>query len=292
MERRLHQAVYVADWADLWGMEGMAAEWPIMPRLTLGAFDSRWQIYTRLRADAVTAISTDLMERTRRLGIGADRIRLLPPGANGDTFTPGNARLARRRLGLPEDALILVHTGFAPFDDGLLARVFTEAAAREPRVRLVTAGRRVAAVDKAAAIAGCSDRVLQLGTVAYSGLDDVMACGDLMLVPYSRRPHNVARFPNRVGDYLAAGRPLATNPTGDLGALVVEESIGVVAPEEPTAFADAVLDLLDRPQQREEMGVRARRLAETTFSWQARAETLDLLYRKLAPDRGRRVSTS
>jgi glycosyltransferase involved in cell wall biosynthesis len=292
LEHRLHRAVYVADWADLWGSDGMAAEWPTLPRLTLGAFDGRWQTYTRRHADAVTAISTDLAERARRLGVGADRIRLLPPGANGDTFTPASSRLARRRLSLPEDALVLVHTGFAPFDDWLLARVFTEAAAREPRVQLVTAGRRVLAVDKAAAIAGCSDRVHQLGTVSYSGLGDVMACGDLMLIPYTRRPHNVARFPNRVGDYLAAGRPIATNPTGDLGSLVIKEGIGVVAPEEPTAFADAILDLLDRPQQREEMGARARRLAETTFSWRARAEALNTLYRELALERGRGVSTS
>ena len=135
--------------------------------------------------------------------------------------------------GLPEDALVLVHTGFAPFDDRLLADVFLDIARREPRVRLVTTGRRVSSLDAAAAAAGAADRLFQLGVVPYAELGGVMACGDAMLVPYTRRPHNTARFPNRVGDYLAAGRPIVTNPTGDLGHLVAEEESASSHPRIP-----------------------------------------------------------
>ncbi len=281
LARRLRRAVYVADWADLWGPDGMAADWPAPQRLTLGSFDGVWQAYTRRRADAVTVISTDLADRALRLGVPAERVRLVPIGANDDVFAPASASAARRRLGVPEDALVLVHTGFAPFDDWLLGRVFAELAVREPRAWLITTGRRIGAVDVAAASLGAVDRVLQLGVVAYRELGDVMACGDVMLLPYTNRPHNAARFPNRVGDYLAAGRPVATNPTGDLGRLVSAEAIGIVAPEDPGAFAGAVLELLHRPQERAAMGARARALAQTTFSWRARAETLDELYREL-----------
>jgi glycosyltransferase involved in cell wall biosynthesis len=291
LARRSRRSFSVVDWADLWGHEGMAANWPSPQRLTLGAFDGVWQTYTYRRADAVTAISSDLADRALRLGIPADRVRLVPIGANDDLFTPTSSSAPRQRLGIPDDALVLVHTGFAPFDDWLLGRVFADLAAREPRAWLVMTGRRVAAVDAAAASAGAADRVLQLGVLAYRELGDVMACGDVMLVPYTKRPHNTARFPNRVGDYLAAGRPVATNPTGDLGRLVVDEGIGIVAPEDPGAFASAVLDLLHRPQERATMGARARTLAETTFSWRARAETLDALYRELV-ETGPRGSSS
>lgn len=290
--RRLRGTAYVADWADLWGPDGMAADWPAPQRLTLGALDGVWQAFTRRRADAVTAISTDLAERARRLGVPPDRVRLLPIGANDDVFRPADPASARRHLGLPEDALVLVHTGFAPFDDWLLGRLVSEVAAREPRAHFVTAGRRIRAVDAAAASVRAADRVLQLGTIAYRQLADVMACGDVMLVPLTRRPHNVARFPNRIGDYLAAGRPVVTNSTGDLGRLVMDEGIGIVAPEDPVAFAGGVLELLRAPARCAEMGARARVLAETTFSWRARAQTLDELYRELAAADGRGVSIS
>ena len=93
LARPLRHAVYVADWADLWGPAGMAAEWPAPQRASLGAFDGVWQAFTRRRADAVTVISTDLRERAIELGLPRDRIHLIPIGANDDLFEPaGSAR--------------------------------------------------------------------------------------------------------------------------------------------------------------------------------------------------------
>ena len=55
LARSLRHATYVADWADLWGPAGMAADWPAPQRASLGAFDGRWQDFTRRQADAVTS---------------------------------------------------------------------------------------------------------------------------------------------------------------------------------------------------------------------------------------------
>ena len=102
-----------------------------------------------------------------------------------------------------------------------------------------------------------------------------------MLLPLSDRPVNSARFPNRFGNYLAAGRPIATNPTGDVGEVVEREQVGIVAPDEPGAFADAVLRLLDDLPTCGAMGRRARDLAETRYSWPAAVEPAYLMYRWL-----------
>jgi glycosyltransferase involved in cell wall biosynthesis len=274
-------SVYVADWADLWGPDGMAATWPAPQRVTLGAFDGVWQSYTLRRADAVTVISTDLERRAAALGIPAERIRRISIGANDDLFRPESAAEPRARFGIPGDALVLVHTGFAPFDGWLLAHTFEHVARAEPRAHLLMSGRRFLEVEEHAAAAGAADRVVHAGVVPYSELGAVMACGDLMILPYTRSPHNEARFPNRVGDYLAAGRPIATNATGDLGRLVVTERIGIVAPETPEAFARGILDLLRQQDVRREMGRRARALAETTLSWRTVAAPVGELYDEL-----------
>lgn len=292
LARRRHRTVYVADWADLWGPRGMAAYWPTPQRVTLGAFDGAWQSYTRRRADAVTVISTVLARRAEALGIPAERIRLVPIGASDDLFRPQPRAEARRRLGLPSDALVLAHTGFAPFDDWLLAHTFAELARLESRAYLLMSGRRFDLVRRQAAAAGAADRVIHLGVVPYGELGSVMASADVMIVPYTSLPHNEARFPNRVGDYLAAGRPIATNPTGDLGRLVEKERFGIVAPQVPEVFARAILELLHRPDVRAEMGRRARRLAETTLSWRAAAARVADLYQELAGPRARSASTS
>jgi glycosyltransferase involved in cell wall biosynthesis len=274
-------AVYVADWADLWGPEGMADLWPAPQRLTLGRFDGAWQTYTRRSADAVTVISSDLQRRAEALGIPPKRIRRVPIGANDDLFRPQPAGDARRRLGLPPDALVVAHTGFAPFDVELLADTFAEVARIESRAYLLMSGRRFGVVQQRAAAVGAADRVIHLGVVAYGDLGSVIACADLMVVPYTSSPHNEARFPNRAGDCLAAGRPIATNPTGDLGRLVSSERCGIVAPERPEPFARDIVELLRRPDLRDEMGRRARALAETTFSWRSVAARVAELYAEL-----------
>jgi glycosyltransferase involved in cell wall biosynthesis len=143
-------------------------------------------------------------------------------------------------------------------------------------------GRRFPLVEERAAAAGAAGRVVHVGVVPYRDLGSVIGCGDVMVVPYTDLPHNEARFPNRVGDYLAAGRPIATNPTGDLARLVTAEGIGVVAPQSPDAFARAILDLLRRGDVRDEMGRRARALAETTLSWRAVAAGVGDLYDELS----------
>ena len=143
-------------------------------------------------------------------------------------------------------------------------------------------GRRFSLVEERAAAVGAGHRVVHVGVVPYGELGSVMACGDVMVVPYTAQPHNEARFPNRAGDYLAAGRPIATNPTGDLGRLVEAERVGIVAPQVPEAFARAILDLLHRPELRDEMGTRARALAETTLSWRAVAASVGELYDELS----------
>jgi len=272
---------YVADWADLWGPDGMGAIWPPFERRTLGAFDGWLQERTRRSADAVTAISSNLAQRAVALGVPSDRVQLLRVGANDDTFRPGDPVVARRRLGLPADALVAVHTGFAPFDDHLLADSWVQVARVEPRAFMLTAGRRVEALDRAAARAGSVARVRQLGTLAYADLGAVMAAGDVMLLPYASNPHNDARFPNRLGDYAAAGRPVVTNPTGDLAALIESERIGRLAEPTPAAMAAAVVALLHDDEERLAMGRRARAYAEGKGSWRARAIELEELYEEL-----------
>jgi glycosyltransferase involved in cell wall biosynthesis len=281
LARRRDDTVFVADWADLWGPDGMAAIWPAPQRVTLGRFDGAWQSYTRRRADAVTVISSDLEERALALGIPPARVRRVPIGANDDLFRPGDRTVSRARLGVPDDALVLVHTGFAPFDGWLLARTFAHVANLEPRAWLVMSGRRFPEVDAAARAVGAGERVRHLGVLGYTELGDVMAAGDVMVLPYAPSPHNEARYPNRAGDYLAAGRPIATNPTGDLGRLVAEERVGVVAAPEPEAFARAILDLLHADGERAELGARARALAESRLSWRHAAERVGELYDEL-----------
>jgi glycosyltransferase involved in cell wall biosynthesis len=292
VKRRWGGIPYVADWADLWGWEGIAGERRGLSGRALGWADHVWERETHRRADAVTAISSDLAARARTLGVASERIRLVQVGANVDQIRPLPKDAMRIKHGLSPGVPIVVSIGFAPYDAALLAETFAVLAHQDRDVLLILTGGEMVDVKVVAAAAGVLDRVRHLGCVPYEMLGEVLACGDVMLLPYSNRSVNAARYPNRFGDYLAAGRPIATNPTGDLGPVIAAEQIGVTAEDHPEAFAAAILALLRDPARCEIMGRCARNLAETRFSWRTIASPLEVLYQELIAEKSKAHSDS
>jgi glycosyltransferase involved in cell wall biosynthesis len=73
--------------------------------------------------------------------------------------------------------------------------------------------------------------------------------------------------PNKFFDYLAAGLPVVNTYPGWLADLINQNGCGVaVAPNDPVAFAAALIALADSPERCQEMRVRARQLAEREFA--------------------------
>ncbi len=272
---------FVADCADLWGGEGIITIRRPLSRATLGRFDAFWEHYSRARADAVTAISTGLLADVRQMGHAAELSCLVPAGADSDRIRPLPMEAARAAYGLPLDAEIVMHTGFTTYDERLLAETFVALAYARPRAWLVLTGGELPLVAEIVERAGVTQRVKHLGLVPHEHISLALACGDVMLLPYTNRPLNAFRYPNRFGDYLAAGKPTVTNLTGDLGRTVQEREVGLCAAETPQAMAEAVAALLDDPARRAQLGKRARQLAEGEFSWRARAQIVDALYARL-----------
>lgn len=272
---------FVADCADLWGGQGIITVRRPLSRATLGRFDAFWEHTSRAKARAVTAISTGLLADLQKHGHPQDLARLVPVGADADHIKPLPMDAARAAFGLPLDAEVVMHTGFTTYDERLLAETFVVLAKQRPKAWLVLTGGELPRVTEIAEQAGVENRVKHLGFVSHELISLALACGDVMLLPYTNRPLNAFRYPNRFGDYLSAGKPTVTNRTGDLGMTVENEGVGVCAAETPQAMADALGALLDAPERRKQMGERARVLAEGAFSWRARALTVNGLYQRL-----------
>ncbi len=267
---------YLADWADLWGRKGIADEREHLSGKLLGFFDHHWERFTRKHADALTVISTFMLEQAVSWGVARERITLVPAGASSDQIASHDRDEMRRRYGIPPDIPVLVHIGFAPYDVTLLADTFIRIVQSDPGVRLIMIGGELPLFRQKITSAGIAGSVVFMGVVPFESLGERMSCGDLMLLPFSDQPLNRARFPNRFGDYLAAGRPIATNDTGDIAVIVKRENIGIVAPDQPDEFAAAISSLLKAPaEMRLAMGRRARILSEGPFSWEAMAEKAD-----------------
>ena len=266
----------IFDWADLWGFDGIASQRPILSRALLGSVDQFLEERVRHRADALTVINTKLRERAQaRFNVP---IHLLPVGANADLIQPLPKKEMRRQLGLPENASIAMLAGLSPYDIEYLAKSFIELVRRHPGAILVMAGARFPVLENIVDQAGFSSQLVRLGMLDREALSKAMACADVLLLPYTNRPVNLYRYPNKMGDYLSAGRPIVTNATGDLGRLVAEERAGLVAADTPEAFALAAKKLFDDAPLADELGRRGRLLAETKLDWRFLARDLETFY--------------
>jgi len=73
--------------------------------------------------------------------------------------------------------------------------------------------------------------------------------------------------PNKFFDYLSCGIPVLNNYPGWLAEYINENRCGIVVPpDDPQAFADTVVNMMDMRDELKTMGRNARHLAETTFS--------------------------
>ena len=93
-------------------------------------------------------------------------------------------------------------------------------------------------------------------------------------------PIRVARgLQNKVLEAMAMGKAVVATPQAFEGIEAVPGRDLAVAADEPTAFAEAVLDLLLSPQAATAMGMRARACVEQRYSWAARLAPLEALLR-------------
>jgi glycosyltransferase involved in cell wall biosynthesis len=254
--------------------------------VSLGVADHLVERWIYRLADAVTVASRELARHLSQGGRLRGQPLWIPPGANPDLIRPLAQEEARKEQGLALGRPVLCHAGFAGYDEDLLANTFVAVARRIPGVLLLTSGRAGDVLRQVLRAHGLESQWRHMGVVPYHELGSVLSCADVHLLPYRDRPINRGRFPNKLADYMASGRPVVTNPTGDLATLMEGEPFGLLAEESPEAMGSAVVGLLEHPELARAMGRRGRVLAEGRLAWSSLAEEVEQLYTDTAGPAG------
>lgn len=98
---------------------------------------------------------------------------------------------------------------------------------------------------------GLEARVTFHGFVSRQELERVLAEASVALAPYSSRVENFTRFadPAKLKSYVAAGLPIVMTDIPPNADELEREGGAEVVPDDPTAFADAVEQLLHQPEE-------------------------------------------
>ena len=85
----------------------------------------------------------------------------------------------------------------------------------------------------------------------------------------------------KILEAMAMGKAIVTTSIGCEG-LLVENRKHLIIADTPQNFADAVLEILDRPELARKLGENGRQLVETQYDWRLISKRLEYLYQHLA----------
>lgn len=251
--------------------------WPELPKV-LGVIKNpvvlalmsmlEWISYRS--ADRLVGLSPGIVDGIAARGVDKSRITMVPNGCDLDLFT--KSKDAWRPDGVRDGQLLAVFTGTHGKANGLDSVLNAAAVLKKRRqddIRIVLVGQGGEKLKlKAQAKERCLDNVIFLDPVPKTKLTGLMKGADIGLQVLRNVPafyHGTS--PNKFFDYISAGLPVLNNYPGWLAGLIEKSCCGIVVPpDDPEAFADALINALKDRNVLRQQGVNALRLAKSRFS--------------------------
>lgn len=102
-----------------------------------------------------------------------------------------------------------------------------------------------------------------------------------LLIPLHDDLRSRARFPSKVGEYLASGRPVVTTRVGEIERFLQDgDTAYIAAADDVAAFSDKMVAVLDDAQRAAAIGAAGRRAAEELFDYRSQGSRFtDLIVR-------------
>lgn len=231
--------------------------------------------------DAYVPGSTAERSDALRFGLDAGKLHVIHNGVDARQFFGGDRLAARRQLGLPADAFVLITTCRLdqPRHPALFVRVLARLASETPSPRLLIVGEGPlrAPTEALAHKIGVRPWVSFLGY--RTDLPSILPAANVFLHATVSWEGSV---PLAMLEGMAAGLPVVATAAGGIPEGVVEGETGfLVAVGNDHAMAAAVRRLRDDPALAARCGAGSADLVRTRFSLEAMVEANERLYARL-----------
>jgi teichuronic acid biosynthesis glycosyltransferase TuaC len=223
-------------------MYALGSDVNLLPEIPGVRTQLRW---TLPRTSKVVAVSRDLGDKIVALGAAPDRVVVVPNGVDRQVFFPRDRAEARRELGLPAEAKVIVYVGRLEQAKGVedLLAAFALLAPADPSVRLVLVGSGGLSARCQKEAAASSGRIIAAGGRPLAEVSRFLAAADLLTLPSWNEG-----TPNVVLEALASGRPVVASAVGGIPDLIDRPALGELCePRNPPALAASLARVLGRP---------------------------------------------
>jgi len=187
------------------------------------------------------------------------RISVVPLGVDRGTFAPGDQASARAELGISPTATILLYSGVVDATHNLrpIVTVLSRSGLRDVELHVIGDGIFRAELERLAA--GGTANIRFHGRVPYALVPRYIAAADLCLAPYEPSAFpggQVAYSSLKIPEYMSAGRPVVSVPSGRVLDLVTNGVTGFLFANTEEDWTRFLADLPDR-RRLSEMGAAA-----------------------------------
>ena len=261
----------------------------------------RWKLWGVRQIDGLTArrftthlhaVSRSVKDAAvRSLRIRPERVTVVERGRDPDRLgfpTPERRERARRELGIPTDAEVVLSVGRLEHQKGHRYLVAAVAAIRDrPRLVVLLAGRdgyRSAELRQQVRGLGLERTVRFLGH--RDDVPDLLAAADLLVLPSLNEG-----AAGVVIEAMALGTPLVASDLPSLREVTGDGGSGLLVPAgEPEAFAAAIVRILEDERLSRSLGARGRDIFEQRFTLDRSVERMIAMYRSVLDSTHRAVA--
>jgi glycosyltransferase involved in cell wall biosynthesis len=260
---RARRAIFVWDVRDItWGYaKDTAGESPMMA-IAASALE-RYMLYTLRRADLVVGASHGISRALVEGGAEPGRTITIPNGISASLLETIAQRTAEN---VEKRRPIVAYAGLIGYNQGL--GVLVEAARTLPDVEFALAGDgpELPLLKKQARELGVGNVTFR-GYLSREGLLDLYRESDILIAHVRSTPTTDATMvPIKLFEYMATGRPIVYAGRGVAADLLRQGGCAVtVPPGEPKIISNAVSTLLQKPEQRRDLGLRGQAYVQANF---------------------------
>jgi glycosyltransferase involved in cell wall biosynthesis len=278
---KLHGCPFLLEVRDLW--PDFAIDIGLLKNRTLIRIAKSVEAFLYNRADHLLVNSPAYRDYLVNKGIDAGRISFISNGVDPEMFDPlDRGEPIRIRYNLEEKFVVTYAgaIGLANDVDTLLKAAEDLKVRGDIHVLIVGEGKersRLESLSKQLHL----DNITFAGSYPKSEMSKVFAASDACIALLKNIPMFTTTYPNKVFDYMAAGRPTVLAIDGVIRQVIEAACGGIfVPPGNSRLLADAILKLADQPQQASAMGKAARAYVVTHFNRNNHAQQLaDLISR-------------
>jgi len=269
---RMKGAKFLFEVRDLWPKFAIAVGVLTNPGLIRA---TEWlERFLYSHSDRVMVNSPGFREHVE--GRGAKRVELVPNGSDPSMFDPSDDGASFRTRYLLADKFVALYAGAHGMSNDL--GVVLDAAklleGTDIQIVLLGDGKEKPHLQAQAVAMGLANLTFA-PSVPKSEMPGALAAADTCIAILKPLEEYKTTYPNKVFDYMAAGRPVVLAIDGVIREVVEAADCGIFAePGNPSALAEAIRTLAEDKVKAREIGLRGRAYLEEHFSRAAIGEKL------------------